>query len=71
MSPGDEYMKGKRVFVQCNGFFCSTKPSDKRNSKSNANKSCFISTSESAFDFRIYLVITWVGMESCLNFCVF
>ena len=48
-------IKGTCVFVQCDGVFCSTRPSEKCNSKWNSNKFCFISTSESAFDFRIYL----------------
>ena len=40
--------KGTCVIAQCNGFVFSTRPSDKRNSKSNSDKSCFILTSESA-----------------------
>ena len=48
-------IKGTCVFVQCNSFFCSKRPSDKRNSKSNSNKCCFLLTLKSAFDFRIFL----------------
>ena len=45
---------GTCVFVECNGFFCSSTRPCKRNSKSNSNKSCFILASESAFDFKTF-----------------
>ena len=59
-------MKGTYVFPQCNSFFCSTRPSDIRKSNSDSNKSCFILTSESAFDFRIFLFKNTCGGVSLI-----
>ena len=57
------------VLDQCNGFFCLTKPSYKCNSKPNSNKSCFILTSESVFDFRIFhILIQYFCLRGILPF---